>query len=143
LDNSKYSNIYNYCRISPKRPSFNIKINDENKAESNYILNSIKKKKRENSTILGKNHNKNKSNKDKNGINILYNKCSKAKNKTIQINYKKNLINKLLNSFFQMDNHFYFNWVYFNYIFKKLSHFFCLRKKKRDILSSKKLEIKF
>jgi hypothetical protein len=70
LDNSKYSNIYNYCRISPKRPSFNIKINDENKTESNYILNSIKKKKRENSTILGKNHNKNKSNKDKNGINI-------------------------------------------------------------------------
>ena len=120
LDNSVYSNLYNYCRNQSRNSFLNKKINDKTKIKSNYTLKSIES---ENSQIFGKNQNKNKSKKAKNEKNILDNKYSiiksfslnstnsnviKTKNETILINYEKNLIKKLLNFPFQKGINYYF-----------------------------------
>jgi hypothetical protein len=118
LDNSIYSNLYNYCGISYKTKNNKTKIITHKKLGKNrfnYTLNSIKKNRREKSKIARKN----KLNQVRNGINIRNNHDtinesfslnntdineSKGKNGVI---YKKNLLKKFLNILSQKDIKFF------------------------------------
>ena len=117
LDNSIYSNLYNYCGISLKALKDKAKIiilkktvkntpkNRENsKNESNYTLDTIKKNERKNAKIFSKNQGKNKLNKAKNRNNntiiesFSLNRTDIKEIKEIKgIINEKNLLKQLLN----------------------------------------------
>lgn len=114
LDNSIYSNLYNFCGIPSPKSSLNKTINIKNKT----IINN-ENSQNNSSYIFGNNQNNNKSNKIKKGIHILNNNksnyelfslnstdASKIKKKIliILLNHGKNLLKKLINFFSQKKN---------------------------------------
>ena len=147
LDNSIYSNLYNYCGIIHTKLSLSQTINDETK-----IVNQNRKSQKKDK---GNFKNKNRLNSTKNGINKLnnntifeslasnYNDTNEIKEKkeAILINYENNLLRKILNSLYQYIINFYFEVIIVFIVIAfliKFSMFLKEKNKKKRYINFKK-----
>ena len=115
LENSIYSNLYNYCGKMSKT-IYNEKKIIQKTEKNNYTVNSIKKNKREKAKIFRNNQSKNKLNR----INILNNNDMKKESFSListdineikaknEAKYEKNLLKKLLNFLSQKSIKYFF-----------------------------------